>query len=56
VDRASPSLPILQKTQEMGQRIYAIFAIDGCNKQLYSVQKYSTDQNPKDKDSAVRDF
>ena len=45
-----------QKTRELGQTIYAIFAIDGCSKQSYIVQKYSTDQNPKDKDSEVRDF
>ena len=47
---------MLQKTREMGHRIYAVFAIDGCSKQFYIVQKYRTDQNPKDKDSAVRDF
>jgi hypothetical protein len=47
---------MLQKTQEMGQRIYAIFGIAGCRKQYCVAQKYSTDHNPKDKDSAVRDF
>jgi hypothetical protein len=40
----------------MGHRIYAVFAVDGCSKQFHIVQKFSTDQNPKDKDSAVRDF
>jgi hypothetical protein len=47
---------MLQKSQEMGQGIYAIFATDVCTKQLCIVQKYSTDQNPKGKDSAVKDF
>jgi hypothetical protein len=40
----------------MDQGIYAIFATDVCTKQLCIVKKCSTDQNPKGKDSAVRDF
>jgi hypothetical protein len=33
-----------------------LFLIDGCSKHSYIVKKYSTDQNPKVKDSEVRDF